>query len=95
MKTTRASYFRLEQRTVVNLIMFIDYERIRCLLASFGFEFLFFQDFQGFLNDLQDWELLLKDKDKKIKQQPAYSSNPVRSFVSWKDSEVLKFDLFL
>lgn len=75
--------------------MFIDYERIRCLLVLFGFEFLFFQDFQGFLNDLQDWELSLKDKDKKIKQQPVYSSNPVRSFVSWKDSEALKFDAFL
>ncbi|AEE33395.1 Tetratricopeptide-like helical domain superfamily [Arabidopsis thaliana x Arabidopsis arenosa] len=34
------------------------------------------QDFQGFFNDLQDWELSLKDKDKKIKQQPANSSNP-------------------
>ncbi|VVB00073.1 unnamed protein product [Arabis nemorensis] len=31
---------------------------------------------QGFLNDLQDWELSLKDKDKKIKQQPAKLSNP-------------------
>ncbi|KAG7588497.1 Tetratricopeptide repeat 1 [Arabidopsis suecica] len=31
---------------------------------------------QGFLNDLQDWELSLKDKDKKIKQQSANSSNP-------------------
>jgi tetratricopeptide (TPR) repeat protein len=38
--------------------------------------FFFFQDFQGFFNDLQDWELSLKDKDKKIKQQPANSSNP-------------------
>ncbi|XP_022745727.1 RNA polymerase II-associated protein 3 isoform X4 [Durio zibethinus] len=26
-------------------------------------------DFQGFLNDLQDWELSLKDKDKKMKSQ--------------------------
>ncbi|KAB1202103.1 RNA polymerase II-associated protein 3 [Morella rubra] len=26
-------------------------------------------DFQGFLNDLQDWELSLKDKDKKMKPQ--------------------------
>ncbi|CDY54946.1 BnaA03g60750D [Brassica napus] len=33
------------------------------------------QDFQGFLNDLQDWELSLKDKDKKMKQQPSTSSN--------------------
>ncbi|KAL1208360.1 Outer envelope protein 64 [Cardamine amara subsp. amara] len=33
------------------------------------------QDFQGLLNDLQDWELSLKDKDKKIKQQPTNSSN--------------------
>ncbi|XP_023643474.1 RNA polymerase II-associated protein 3 isoform X2 [Capsella rubella] len=33
------------------------------------------QDFQGFLNDLQDWELSLKDKDKKIKQKPSNSSN--------------------
>lgn len=34
---------------------------------SFGFS----QDFQGFLNDLQDWELSLKDKDKdkKLKAQ--------------------------
>ncbi|KAL1213884.1 Outer envelope protein 64 [Cardamine amara subsp. amara] len=30
---------------------------------------------QGLLNDLQDWELSLKDKDKKIKQQPTNSSN--------------------
>lgn len=30
---------------------------------------LFSQDFQGFLNDLQDWELSLKDKDKKMKPQ--------------------------
>ncbi|CAL1407685.1 unnamed protein product [Linum trigynum] len=28
-------------------------------------------DFQGFLNDLQDWELNLKDKDKKMKSSPA------------------------
>uniref|UniRef100_A0A1J3FL78 RNA polymerase II-associated protein 3 n=1 Tax=Noccaea caerulescens TaxID=107243 RepID=A0A1J3FL78_NOCCA len=35
------------------------------------------QDFEGFLNDLQDWELSLKDKDKKIKHQPANSSNPI------------------
>ena len=27
------------------------------------------QDFQGFLNDLQDWELSLEDKDKKMKGQ--------------------------
>ena len=27
------------------------------------------QDFQGFLNDLQDWELSVKDKDKKMKPQ--------------------------
>ncbi|XP_020868288.1 RNA polymerase II-associated protein 3 isoform X2 [Arabidopsis lyrata subsp. lyrata] len=31
---------------------------------------------QGFLNDLQDWELSLKDKDKKIKQQRDNSPNP-------------------
>ncbi|KFK24401.1 hypothetical protein AALP_AAs74350U000300 [Arabis alpina] len=31
---------------------------------------------QGFLNDLQDWELSFKDKDKKIKQQqPTHFSN--------------------
>ena len=29
-----------------------------------------FQDFQGFLNDLQDWELL-KDTDKKMKKSQA------------------------
>ncbi|XP_010480252.1 PREDICTED: RNA polymerase II-associated protein 3 isoform X1 [Camelina sativa] len=34
------------------------------------------QDFQGFLNDLQDWELSLKDKDKKMKQRPSNSLNP-------------------
>ncbi|CAH2046807.1 unnamed protein product [Thlaspi arvense] len=34
------------------------------------------QDFQGFLNDLQDWELSMKDKDKKTKQQPSNFSNP-------------------
>ncbi|CAI0381742.1 unnamed protein product [Linum tenue] len=28
-------------------------------------------DFQGFLNDLQDWELNVKDKDKKMKSSPA------------------------
>ncbi|CAN8244764.1 unnamed protein product [Cochlearia groenlandica] len=33
------------------------------------------QDFQGFLNDLQDWELSLKDKDKKLKQQPSNNSS--------------------
>ncbi|CAH8304441.1 unnamed protein product [Eruca vesicaria subsp. sativa] len=33
------------------------------------------QDFQGFLNDMQDWELSLKDKDKKMKHQPSTSSN--------------------
>lgn len=27
------------------------------------------QDFQGFLTDLQDWELSLKEKDKKMKAQ--------------------------
>ncbi|KAD4179519.1 hypothetical protein E3N88_28110 [Mikania micrantha] len=27
-------------------------------------------DFEGFLNNLQDWELSLKDKDKKLKSQP-------------------------
>lgn len=43
-------------------------------LHRFGFEC-----FQGFLNDLQDWELSLKDKDKKIKQQRANSPNPVCS----------------
>lgn len=30
---------------------------------------LFYQDFEGFLNNLQDWELSLKDKDKKLKSQ--------------------------
>ncbi|KAM7481785.1 hypothetical protein LguiB_006368 [Lonicera macranthoides] len=29
------------------------------------------QDFEGFLNNLQDWELSLKDKDKKLKSQSA------------------------
>ncbi|CAN6827841.1 hypothetical protein Bca4012_030525 [Brassica carinata] len=32
------------------------------------------EDFQGFFNDLQDWERSLKDKDKKMKQQPSTSS---------------------
>ncbi|CAA7055154.1 unnamed protein product [Microthlaspi erraticum] len=35
------------------------------------------QDFQGFLNDLQDWELSLKDNDKKFKHQSANSSIPI------------------
>ncbi|KAF3602869.1 hypothetical protein F2Q69_00036355 [Brassica cretica] len=30
---------------------------------------------QGFLNNLQDWELSLKDKDKKMKHQPSTSSS--------------------
>ncbi|PKI32023.1 hypothetical protein CRG98_047586 [Punica granatum] len=36
-------------------------------------------DFQGFLNDLQDWELSLKDKDKKMKSQV---SNKLSSSLS-------------
>lgn len=41
------------------------------VIVSFvtGLIYPFFQDFQGFLNDLQDWELSLKDKDKKMKPQ--------------------------
>ena len=35
-----------------------------------------FQDFQGFLNDLQDWELL-KDSDKKMKKK-SQASDMVR-----------------
>lgn len=39
-----------------------------CSLLPFWF-LLFSQDFQGFLNDLQDWDLTLKDKDKKMRPQ--------------------------
>ncbi|KAH0903427.1 hypothetical protein HID58_042930 [Brassica napus] len=34
---------------------------------------------QGFLNNLQDWELSLKDKDKKMKHQPSTSSSNLTS----------------
>ncbi|KAF2307309.1 hypothetical protein GH714_026241 [Hevea brasiliensis] len=33
------------------------------------------QDFQGFLNDLQDWELSLKDRDKKMKPPASDKGN--------------------
>ncbi|XP_023894066.1 uncharacterized protein LOC112005995 isoform X3 [Quercus suber] len=36
-------------------------------------------DFQGFLNDLQDWELSLKDKDKKMKPQAPQKEKSVSS----------------
>ncbi|CAI0446598.1 unnamed protein product [Linum tenue] len=36
-------------------------------------------DFQGFLNDLQDWELNLKDKDKKMKSSPASDQSSRRN----------------
>ncbi|KAJ0014411.1 hypothetical protein Pint_19600 [Pistacia integerrima] len=32
-------------------------------------------DFQGFLNDLQDWEFSLKDKDKRMKPQASQKDN--------------------
>lgn len=35
------------------------------------------QDFQGFLSDLQDWELSLKDKDKKMRPQQPNKEAPV------------------
>ena len=54
-----------------------------------------FQDFQGFFNDLQDWERSLKDKDKKMKQQPSTSSNLVRSFLSSESLCHLKKKSFL
>lgn len=44
---------------------------------------LFLQDFQGFLNDLQDWELSSKGKDKKLKPQ-----------ASNKEKEVLLYRIF-
>ncbi|GAB4835673.1 hypothetical protein Ancab_000583 [Ancistrocladus abbreviatus] len=34
-------------------------------------------DFQGFLNDLQDWEISLKDKDKKLKPQTAQKGKSI------------------
>lgn len=38
--------------------------------VGFLYEILFFlKDFQGFLNDLQGWELSLKENDKKLKAQ--------------------------
>lgn len=36
-------------------------------------------DFQGFLNDLQDWELSVKDKGKKMKPQAAHKEESVSS----------------
>ncbi|XP_059438126.1 uncharacterized protein LOC132170971 isoform X1 [Corylus avellana] len=39
-------------------------------------------DFQGFLNDLQDWELSLKDKDKKMKSQAPHKEKSVSSSQS-------------
>ncbi|XP_047306910.1 RNA polymerase II-associated protein 3 [Impatiens glandulifera] len=37
-------------------------------------------DFQGFLNDLQDWESTVKDKDKKLKSQAKKGENMVENF---------------
>ncbi|GKV34135.1 hypothetical protein SLEP1_g42547 [Rubroshorea leprosula] len=42
-------------------------------------------DFQGFLNDLQDWELSLKDKDKKMKPQ-AFEKEKLKGSSSGKKS---------
>ncbi|GLT66831.1 hypothetical protein SLA2020_391770 [Shorea laevis] len=42
-------------------------------------------DFQGFLNDLQDWELSLKDKDKKMKPQ-AFENEKLKGSSSGKKS---------
>lgn len=41
-----------------------------------------FQDFQGFLNDLQDWDLSLNEKDKKMKHKASSKDNLVFFFVS-------------
>ena len=41
-----------------------------------------FQDFQGFLNDLQDWDLSLNEKDKKMKHKASPKDNLVFFFVS-------------
>jgi hypothetical protein len=40
------------------------------------------QDFQGFLNDLQDWELSVKDKDKKMKPQAPQKEKLVTILIS-------------
>lgn len=47
-----------------------------CLMVLLG------QDFQGFLNDLQDWELSLKDKDKKMKPQAPQKEKSVTILIS-------------
>lgn len=39
-----------------------------------------FQDFQGFLNDLQDWDLSLNEKDKKMKHKASSKDNLVYFF---------------
>lgn len=49
-----------------------------CIVLGYHF---FFQDFQGFLNDLQDWELSVKDKDKKMKKPQASDKVKVSIFL--------------
>ena len=74
-------------------IRFKSFHSLHFIHPLFG---LFFQDFQGILSDLQDWELSFKDKDKKIKAHASDKELSViqlhpLAFCSYFSTQFVKF----
>ncbi|CAN1794309.1 hypothetical protein LINPERHAP1_LOCUS20261, partial [Linum perenne] len=63
-------------------------------LAVAAADLILARDFQGFLNDLQDWELKLQDKDKRLKPL-AGSLSTLYSLLSTSTSLSIDLDLLI